>query len=494
MTKKLSNKELTLILTKIEKEFPVNTLRYKDVNIWPFIRMILIHFFWSPNSLEIEKEKKSENILERVKSIYSKWKEYKYYKAKAIETGFFLKKSDFVFITQSEQRKESIENQKIHAFANSINDYLKKHGSYNILEYQHDYSNNQYGEISDLNFLIVKSELDEKIAFFFSKTKQDITNYVSFVSYLNNQGFDFHLAEEFFTTRINSIFFLSKNLEKLFKRLKTQTVFFSVYFTKLNYAVSLACEKLGVKAIEIQHGQQGDYNPQNNGWANVPKNGYELLPSHYWMWGQESVKRKQDLCASEYHQAFVGGHPWLSAWLQNKFGEKTIKKTEDNITVLLALQPIENPVPDFLLDAIKESGDNVIWLVRLHPLMKKRQNEIEKRLESVDKNNCEIEEATSLPLYQLLKQTDYLITLWSSVAYEALYFGTHSIIIHDNGREIMSNYINQKIFSYTTTSKGLLDIISQKNEQQTRNDFSFIETNHKVIQNNLNKILYTKKK
>ena len=76
------------------------------------------------------------------------------------------------------------------------------------------------------------------------------------------------------------------------------------------------------------------------------------------------------------------------------------------------------------------------------------------------------------------------------MAYEALEFGVHPIIIDMNGFEMFKEYINLKLFSKATNGRQLLRILTEarifplKNEKE-----KYIETDFSLIDKALLKLI-----
>jgi hypothetical protein len=383
---------------------------------------------------------------------------------------------DYFFLAQGTERKEVINGKKIHPFANTLDPYLDGR-KLEILEYDFDPATHYYGSYRNIDPLIRKVALRNSFRKLMGKELPPVSNFTAFMKILEQRKIKLRFSEEGFKERLEEITSLASVFEKLFEKSKAKAVFFSVYFKKVNFAASLACRKLSIKCIEIQHGQQGKYNPQNNGFARIPPGGYELLPTHFWAWGEESVAYKNDLCEVSSHKAFAGGNPWLNAWLYTKqFSDnETEEATNSKPQILLALQPLPEPLPRFLLDVISSTKGKFSWRVRLHPHMIGRMQEIENILRHLDAD-IEIRLATQMPLYSLLKRSEFVITMWSTVAYEALYFGARPVIIHPNGQEIMREYIEKGFFDCALDQEVLLSCLLNKNGNQPKELPHFIET------------------
>ena len=56
-------------------------------------------------------------------------------------------------------------------------------------------------------------------------------------------------------------------------------------------------------------------------------------------------------------------------------------------------------------------------------------------------------------------KVDFIVTAWSSMAYEALLFKVHPIIIRQNGADLFKEYIDTKLFTHAPSSQNIIDTI-----------------------------------
>jgi hypothetical protein len=223
-------------------------------------------------------------------------------------------------------------------------------------------------------------------------------------------------------------------------------------------------------------------------WYNYPQQGYEMIPSVFWMWSNANAQRiKQWTDKSSHHWVITGGNPWLSYNIAHEITQGVSSQLAENLksykkVVLISLQ--YSVVPDFLLKAIATEKD-IFWFIRLHPRFIHEKKEIENILSKLPYKNYNIEEANQLPIYSLFQVIDVLVTFWSTVAYEALAFGVPTILIHKNGRDAMEEYINKHIFHYTEDSQEIINLIQHSETSFKPEEEKYIEFDKQLIQSNL---------
>lgn len=123
--------------------------------------------------------------------------------------------------------------------------------------------------------------------------------------------------------------------------------------------------------------------------------------------------------------------------------------------ILVSFQPMAI-VPDILLQAMKQSPPEWLWLLRLHPLRRHNIAELHALLARHNLANYELDMATDLPLFWLLDQTDFHVTDFSSVVIEAAAYGVRSAVTSRTGIETFRRQIDRGYCRPALTAEGLL--------------------------------------
>ena len=180
--------------------------------------------------------------------------------------------------------------------------------------------------------------------------------------------------------QVNLLNCYSRYFEKMFKAIGAKAVFFVCYYYMMPMAIINACKKLGIVSVDIQHGKQGKYHGMYSYWTNIPSGGYELLPNYFWCWGRESKNNieKSRQNSVDNHWSIVGGNRWLATWLEGKSDifENNIAQNFNEILsdkrkkILVSLQLFNEtiPLPEHVIETMRHSPSNWLWLLRLHPL------------------------------------------------------------------------------------------------------------------------------
>ena len=245
----------------------------------------------------------------------------------------------------------------------------------------------------------------------------------------------------------------AKFFEQVLTEIKPRSAFLVSYYNIAGMAFNLACRKMGVISVDIQHGLQGDLHWAYGRWNNVPEAGYELLPRFFWVWGDfeaEAIRRWSSKL-SPWHQPIVGGNLFLDLWrsseseivkyYDNKIG--TAKRNKNHlIHVLYTVGYEENEKLATIFNTMRQTESLCYWWLRVHP-GKLKEREVFKKLVLENRIvNKEIDLATDLPLYALLRQMDLHFTFYSSSVLEAKDLGVPSVVAGDYGKELFSDQIS----------------------------------------------------
>jgi hypothetical protein len=240
-------------------------------------------------------------------------------------------------------------------------------------------------------------------------------------------------------------------IEKYFKRLlikiKPRAVFVTCCYSTESMALILACHHMGIPSIDIQHGLQSDFHIAYGSWNRLPEKGYELLPTIFWCWSEfeASIIKKWSKRNTSVHQPVVGGNLFLQRWTvsddvvvrsYDEIMSGLKKNAKDGIYILYSLNGCAENELETMVEIIKginKSGLRSYFWVRLHPVTIEQKPKVRRILNENGINNFELDNATELPLYAILRHTDIHITESSSVVVEAESFDVPSIVVRELG-------------------------------------------------------------
>jgi hypothetical protein len=469
-------KEATAILCDIEANVAVERLRYRGLAMWPLARLALWRQF-AGGVVTVAEAAPSrwQNLLSQLRLAMTP-SQRDYPRADAM----FL-------VAEDERRYGEIDGKRISPFVDSLREDAERIGLRSVT-FDSSGVADTYGAPLRLDRDTARVALMHKLHARLAAPGH-IAGFAALKEYLGRAHPAVALDEAAIATEADYILKLKVLFARILEGVSPKAVFFTCYYQPNSMACILAARERGIRAVDIQHGQQGDDHGMYANWSKPPRGGYELLPDIFWCWGEQSAERINRWSRPVWpvHKGVVGGNPWMARQIampgpadQEAALDAVLKPGATK--VLLALQPIEDALPQGMLDAIAASSD-VQWLVRLHPMMRGgREAEIRDRLRATGNRNIEMEVASSVLLASILRRMDFVVTLWSSVAYEALLFGAHPVIAHPNGLKTFGAYIDNGLFSFAASGPEILDIVKRdKASFSFHEDAPYIETRSGVI-------------
>lgn len=488
-------------LAEIERCFDVNTVLYDDIKIWPLVRLALWTQFNHPGLEFMNKvnSKRKVHTLEewsisRIKAIF-RFLKIPYHSLLYYRQLIRIQKTspvDILFFSRSVEHSDKYNGKFYNRHIDPMVNLVREENSFLKLELDSSKAEATLPRFTPTHFF---SSYLSPIKLLKSYIKPIRTNTIENFANLEQTILkitNIQLNEEYFINQANTILRFQAIFTDLLSTLKPKAVFLVCYYYPVAMALIRAGKHLGIKTVDVQHGKQGKYHGLYTHWTAIPENGYELLPDFFWNWGKESrdnIARWQPQNC-HHHQPIVGGNRWLAKWIDDDepdTGDEVEPFREhlqevDKI-ILISLQPLDDPLPTHVLNAMRNSPDNWFWLIRLHPLQKGRQEQFKSILETHDITNFEINKTTKLPLYEVLKIATHHVTCFSSVCYEALAFNVPTIIVHPAGLQLYENYIDQGIFTYAQTESELINAISKPySAKQLKEKEPYIETNREIAE------------
>ncbi len=472
-----SRKKLMAFIHRIEREFPVDKWEVNGHKIWPLLRIELAF-----NSIKIQRDlpnqiDKKKNISEKVSVFQSiTLKVYRSYKTILNLLSLFRRRNKYEYIFSGtylhRQLINSIYVNKL--FDVIISDLKTNRNESLIIENTSKKFYNQGKLTNSKNTLF----LENYLAFFiyayrfcnkyFYKDEVVLIKYDCFIDQISNSS----LFSQTFKTDLSKGEKYIKNksyfAEYLFFKfilsiIKPKAVFGLCFYHGSIMALFAASKELNIPTIEIQHGPVSSLHPAYSKWSNVPKTGYDMLPEIFWAWDEESKKDiLSGLGSNKMTQVENYGNPWHQYWFRNNLkGESALKGKN---VILYTMQPLENYLDDFVIDAIKKTCRNYDWWIRIHPqqlLLKEEIIDFFIQKEIIDLIN--FDDATNIPLPIILKHIKIHITKTSGTTLEAIQFGIKTILIHELGKEYYLDLLNQgKVFYLLKKQSN--DLINLLNE------------------------------
>jgi len=291
-----------------------------------------------------------------------------------------------------------------------------------------------------------------------------------------------------------------KEYEKFYRSLLEQInpkiVLFVCCKALPNKGLILACRSLNIAVVDVQHGFQGKLNVAYHHWTDLPVNGYNLLPTHFWVWGvsfAENINRWFKTY-KKLPKAINGGNLWAIKSIKGDY-----QPNENQLESLISISnPYDkvilvttNSLPNILLQSMKTLPKNWLWLFREHPHFKSDIPTIEKTLSRCDIKNYNINFSSNVSLYLLLRKCHAHVTLDSTIAYEAMFYSIPSIILDIEGFDFFSDLHDLGVLFYSESKesicKNLYYIINNQTDIKVPSKFFQLDEN--IVDKSINEIL-----
>ena len=465
--------EVIQIINDIEKQCDTNALLYRGVSYWPLCRMRL----WGGLMQRLVLAKKSDDAVS-VSNVGPSWKDVEQVNAAITgsanlgllrahkgKTELSLKPQALFFL-RPEEYGDKVAGSSYAKILDSVYERAALQGAAAKIELANPPTMAFARRYPSLFLYLEAAGRD--VAY---DPPGTLENFDAVAAAVAARNVGITLDRDALTADMGKVFYFARIFEKILRALGPRALFLSVYYHPVGMAWMLACRWAGVTSVDVQHGRLGPYHGNYTQLIAAPPEGYHMLPDFVWCWGEQTkhdidVDRNPD-CSR--HGGRIGGNPWLSKW---RYGDTTgleppeaadfAARAAGRRCILVSLQPLESPVTPELLQTMQQSPPDWLWLLRLHPLRKHTAPEIEAILRHAGIQNAEIEQATALPLFSLLRLVSHHVTVFSSVAVEAAAFGIRTSLLGAEGPSALAPQIKRGICTYTPTTERLLANIREK--------------------------------
>ena len=461
MSKTLNNKDILKIINEYEHHQKHNLLNISQINMWPLVRIAICFGL-------ISKRYDAETFT-KVKT-KNKFKNY---------LNFIRKYNLIKSVIKKDKRLESLEIShdtylfkfdnkifdRVHFRADTKNtDTLNKR--LNLAHYTLTNEKNDKIEI-DLSPVITLLRLCSipYTLFICLKNYKFFFNFFALYKFFKKKDINIFLILAKIPFKMAYLILLAKHTKYFLHNIPFKSIRHANYYSLDSMAITLGARYCNIPVYHLQHGSQSEDHPAFGLWSNIPKEGYDLLPEVFLCWNKDSINiLDNSFKLNKNHSAVLNGYKWVEAWLNEEmpYDFNQLKSlSENNLNVLLTLQPSINGIQDFIEDCIEKSADNVKWWIRIHPRQDNKYtiNEIKDKFKDNLSKNIEINIATSSPLPALLSITDIHITGFSSSIFEASYFGVPTVITHKMGLDYYGEHLSNLKAEYCDSSENLMRIL-----------------------------------
>lgn len=445
-----SRDDIKNFVLEIERGFPVNTWKYKDIHLWPVIRLEL--FFHIRKELYHQKPKAAAAVIEtkkkRVSLLSRLANKLKLIRDARKYSDFIhgLKKKQFVFVAHNNHRIQ-YQGKNYNRFFDPLISENKLEGNSWFIEM----GNKETGSLTNPDIIISHKEVLENykahLAIKKEKHKESdpdfqLEGYTQLLDFLNQQEVTRSFARKFVPAllqkKIRNEYLLNFDLyTEVFKAIAPKKIIALCYYSDMGMIA--AANRLNIETIDMQHGAQNPAHLAYGSWSRLPAEGYDFLPRSYWNWDEQSKHTiAQWTENSRLYKAWVGGNVWMEYWMN-----RDDKYSSANF-VLYTLQPdslsLDELFPGPLMHSIKTGKRK--WFIRLHPRQIGEKQKIKDFLQQNGLSEfINIDDATKDPLPLLLKNCSIHVTNSSASTIEAAMFGKKTVLLHEVGRSYYAELI-----------------------------------------------------
>ena len=429
-----SLKESLKIINEIEKIY-FSKFKYEKINYWPIVKLVLWQNFTNDKKIKIFS--KYKNIFFKViKWLSFNIKNYLFSDDYYGNTIFF-----FGVPTSIVNLRE--DNKKYDRIFDPIIEKLSKKN------YKKIYFNNSFVSNSRMAYRIggIRSYFNLNLFEYNAPISLEIFLYkICKYKRLDQEKILFEFRKEF--SNFTGWYLYTKKFLKKYNKLKE--VFFYPWYASNSMGIILALKEKGIKTIDIQHGEQGNYQAMYTHWKKTPKKGFELLPDYFYCWNKKTIIRHykySDANFKKKHKSILFKENWSTFYA--KF--RKLKRNTSDTCILFCLQPYNEIVdgrliPTFFIKFMNsKKAKNIKVIIRIHPNDKKILFKLKKIIKTLEFKDSVTIDTGRFSLYDTFSNVTHCFSKSSTASIEAANYGLKSAFFGINAKEKYS-YLYKNVY------------------------------------------------
>lgn len=234
----------------------------------------------------------------------------------------------------------------------------------------------------------------------------------------------------------------------LLKRIQPKKCYIVCYYSCLGMALCVACRRLGIESIDLQHGASGMNMRAYGQWNYIPSGGLNTLPKSFFCWSPFDLAAINSWAIiNNFHRAFLVGNIWLNYQKENDSSilpeEIHLSKEVKGYRKIILFTARSHEIPIQILSLLENAPSDYFFMFRIHPdTADKHIKILNSKIKKINASYS-ISNATKSRIHKVLELADIHITEWSAVVYDADLAEVPSIVISTIGNDYFEDFINK---------------------------------------------------
>lgn len=477
-----SDKVLHLI-NEIEDKFPVNDWKVNGLQVWPYIRTALAYSQnRNPDTRAADKEDNKRENRRKLHFLKALWKlPFLYFRLKKR-----LKTAQRIFLGARAHRAQ-VKGKLINRYYDIAMTDFSAQGEESVAFEGNLFTDSTPYFNADALFslpaLYMVPELQRRLFFWRAPEDIQLPEYDAFFTHLlatfeHTKPIESAFAKHIIIPRIKVLYSRTVFLTSLLEKTTVKKAYFMCYYSSLLYPMIAACNAVGIRSVDIQHGGMGEGHYSYGRWSKCPKQGYPLLPNFFWTWDQPSANMINAWAMNtDFHRAIAGGNPWTQACLRVY---TDVPLWRDYVLVNMTTVTLDA----FLVDTIKYFGDTKKWVLRMHPRHYQHNAQLRQQISAAGiADYTQVEDSREIPLPISLRYCSRFLSKASGSVIEAIELGMQPILFRSETMNYYEHFIRDEkvLLLKEDSTQALINALEIDSQKGRLNEAKLLETKNKFI-------------